>query len=64
MFDFDLLLFLLFTDAALEYFSGLGLRCPINYNPADFYIQELAVVPGKETECKKKLNVKYYFCIK
>lgn len=49
---------------AVGFFSGLGLNCPVNYNPADFFIQELAVVPGRENECKAKLNVSTNLYIK
>lgn len=30
--------------------------CPANYNPADFFIQLLAIAPGKEIECKERVN--------
>lgn len=30
--------------------------CPANYNPADFYIHSLAVVPGHEVESRKKIK--------
>ena len=30
----------------------LGAVCPSNYNPADFFVQVLAVVPGREQTCK------------
>ena len=43
-------------QGALNYFDKLGLKCPSNYNPADFYVHELAVIPGKEVKCKKKIN--------
>ena len=39
---------------ALSFFSDQGLPCPSNYNPAEFYIQNLATVPGKELESKEK----------
>lgn len=42
---------------ALIFFSRIGLRCPSNYNPADFYVQQLAIIPGKEDECKRKVSV-------
>lgn len=42
--------------SALEHFATIGLQCPENYNPADFFVHELAVVPGKEMECRKKIN--------
>ncbi|XP_053213007.1 protein white-like isoform X1 [Panonychus citri] len=41
---------------ALIFFSRIGLRCPSNYNPADFYVQQLAIIPGKEDECKRKVS--------
>lgn len=41
---------------AVNYFNRLGMKCPINYNPADFFIHELAVMPGKELESKRKVN--------
>lgn len=41
---------------AIGFFSQLGMTCPSNYNPADFYIQELAIAPGREFECRKKIN--------
>lgn len=43
------------AEKALDFFERAGLRCPVNYNPADFYIHNLAIVPGKETECKEKV---------
>ncbi|XP_017489988.1 PREDICTED: protein white-like, partial [Rhagoletis zephyria] len=44
------------TQQALEYFKSCGLPCPLNYNPADFYVQELAVIPGKEEACHEKID--------
>lgn len=35
---------------ANEFFTSLEAPCPINYNPADFYVERLAVVPGNEEE--------------
>ncbi|GBN95521.1 Protein white, partial [Araneus ventricosus] len=43
------------STKALDFFKRAGLQCPINYNPADFYIQNLAIVPGKEKESKEKV---------
>jgi len=48
---------LAFIGKAVKYFASLNLNCPINYNPADFFIQQLAVMPGKEAQCKEKLKV-------
>ena len=33
---------------ALSFFSSRGFSCPTNYNPADFFISTLAIVPGQE----------------
>ncbi|XP_054160395.1 protein white-like [Oppia nitens] len=41
---------------AMEFFSSLGYSCPNNYNPSDFYIKQLAVVPGSEDESKEHIN--------
>lgn len=40
------------TPAEAEAFFGrvLDAPCPSNYNPADFYVQLLAIVPGREVE--------------
>ncbi|XP_014681141.1 PREDICTED: protein white-like isoform X1 [Priapulus caudatus] len=35
-----------------SFFGSLNYRCPQNFNPADFYIHTLAVVPSREQECK------------
>ncbi|XP_058064538.1 protein white [Anopheles bellator] len=39
-----------------EFFSQLGTPCPPNYNPADFYVQMLAIAPSKETECRETIK--------
>eukprot|EP00092_Neocalanus_flemingeri_P039888 GFUD01043444.1.p1 GENE.GFUD01043444.1~~GFUD01043444.1.p1 ORF type:complete len:655 (-),score=143.96 GFUD01043444.1:27-1697(-) len=39
------------------FFESCGFPCPINYNPADHYVQVLAVVPGEEEESRKKIGV-------
>ena len=44
---------------ALPFFSSHGMPCPANYNPADFYIFTLAIVPGQEAACKQKVK---YIC--
>jgi len=33
----------------------VGAQCPTNYNPADFYVQVLAVVPGREIESRDRI---------
>lgn len=45
------------TLNAMQFFTGLGLRCPSNYNPSDFYIYQLSIVPENEIKCKQKINV-------
>ncbi|KAF3421562.1 hypothetical protein E2986_13333 [Frieseomelitta varia] len=34
----------------------LGAACPSNYNPADYFVQMLAVVPGEEISCRHAIN--------
>nr|XP_012233125.1 PREDICTED: protein white isoform X1 [Linepithema humile] len=36
------------TAQACSFFKTLGAACPSNYNPADYFIQVLAVMPGRE----------------
>ncbi|KPM06128.1 ABC transporter sub-family G-like protein 10 [Sarcoptes scabiei] len=43
-------------DAANTFFSSLGLVCPQNFNPADFYLKQLSVVPGFKKECLEMIN--------
>nr|ACX61584.1 GH19653p [Drosophila melanogaster] len=40
---------------AVDFFSYVGAQCPTNYNPADFYVQVLAVVPGREIESRDRI---------
>ncbi|XP_067640277.1 protein white [Eurosta solidaginis] len=40
---------------AVDFFSYIGAQCPHNYNPADFYVQVLAVVPGREVESRERI---------
>jgi ABC-type multidrug transport system permease subunit len=35
---------------------SLGYICPEDYNPADFYVHTLAIVPGNETECRERVK--------
>ena len=35
----------------------LGAGCPSNYNPADFFIQLLAVVPTREESCRQTIEM-------
>ncbi|XP_065840256.1 protein white-like isoform X2 [Oscarella lobularis] len=43
-------------DQAVEHFANLGYSCPEKYNPADYFVHILAVVPGKQDECKQKIK--------
>ena len=44
------------TEQATEFFNSLNAPCPTNYNPADFYVQLLAIVPGKELESRDTIR--------
>ncbi|XP_011173151.2 protein white [Solenopsis invicta] len=41
---------------ACAFFKTLGAACPSNYNPADFFVQVLAVVPGRELTCRHAIE--------
>ncbi|XP_069178586.1 protein white isoform X2 [Procambarus clarkii] len=45
------------VDAAYQFFNRIGLPCPPNYNPADFFISTLAVQPGKEEACRRAITM-------
>lgn len=45
---------------ALYVFSclfSLGINCPPSFNPADYYIHTLAVIPGREEESRREIKV-------
>ncbi|XP_024945590.1 protein SNQ2-like [Cephus cinctus] len=44
------------AEQACEFFKTLGAACPRNYNPADYFVQILAVVPGREASCRHSIN--------
>ncbi|KAG1696984.1 Protein white [Nymphon striatum] len=44
-------------DGAHEFFSQHGLKCPIHYNPADFFVHSMAIKPGDEENCKLRVKV-------
>lgn len=31
--------------------------CPVNYNPADYFVQVLAIAPNKEQECRATIKL-------
>lgn len=41
---------------AYDFFASLNAPCPTNYNPADFYVETLAMVPGKEDESRENIQ--------
>ena len=43
-----------------SYFAKLGYVVPSNYNPSDFFIKLLAIVPGKEEQCHKRVKVRHF----
>nr|AIN44121.1 white-like protein [Laodelphax striatellus] len=44
-------------DQATDFFRTLGAGCPSHYNPADFFIQLLAVVPNSEESCRNMIEL-------
>lgn len=44
---------------ATQFFNDLGSPCPSNYNPADYYVQKLAIAPNAEIECRSNIKA---FC--
>ena len=47
-------LFMIYTFCL---FSRIGYPCPINYNPADYFVQILAFIPEKEEESRERVKV-------
>ncbi|RDD44667.1 Protein white [Trichoplax sp. H2] len=43
-------------ENALQFFNGLGYHCPLNYNPADHFISQLAIVPSNPDECRERVQ--------
>lgn len=50
--------FLIKTNIFLVNIYSLGYPCPVNFNPADHFIRTLAIVPGDEENCRKRVQVK------
>jgi hypothetical protein len=40
---------------ALKFFASVGYECPPTYNPADFYVRTMAIVPDYADECRQKV---------
>nr|CAD7460512.1 unnamed protein product [Timema tahoe] len=45
------------TDEACTFFKQMGAACPSNYNPADYFIELLAVIPTREDSCKQTIEL-------
>ncbi|CAG7727978.1 unnamed protein product [Allacma fusca] len=45
------------TAEALTFFEETGYPCPMNHNPADFFIFTLAIDPSDEENCKVRSDV-------
>ncbi|XP_076294941.1 brown isoform X2 [Lasioglossum baleicum] len=41
---------------ANEFFDSLSLKCPPTFNSAEFYVSQLSIVRGKESESYQKVN--------
>ena len=46
------------VDFLLIFFCRLGYPCPMNFNPADYFVHTLAIVPGEEEQCKERVKVR------
>jgi len=44
------------TADVIPYFDSLGYPCPVNFNPADHFVHTLAIVPGDEENCHKRVQ--------
>ncbi|XP_043198378.1 protein white-like isoform X1 [Amphibalanus amphitrite] len=44
------------VDGAYDFFREVGYACPTNFNPADFFIQTMAIVPGNEEQCRQRVD--------
>jgi len=44
------------ASKAKDFFSSINYSCPQDYNPADHFVQVLAVVPGNEEQCRERVT--------
>ena len=44
-------------NETVEFFKDQRMVCPLNYNPSDFYIQKLSILPSRREECLSNVNV-------
>ncbi len=58
-FNNDFFLFVAFNlvCVSLVLNCSLGYPCPVNFNPADYFVHTLAIVPGEEERCKDRVKV-------
>ncbi|CAG0886743.1 unnamed protein product [Cyprideis torosa] len=40
------------TEECLKYFDRMGYKCPATFNPADFYVHTLALIPSQEARSR------------
>ncbi|XP_046846390.1 protein white-like isoform X2 [Xenia sp. Carnegie-2017] len=43
-------------EEAIPYFERINYPCPVNYNPADYFVYILAFIPEKEEESKERIK--------
>ena len=55
--EVNLVIHMKLYDYVLFFRFSRGHPCPMNFNPADHFILTLAVVPGKEKECRERIKV-------
>lgn len=48
------------NDCLLIFFFRLGYPCPMNFNPADYFVNTLAIVPEEEEDSKNRVKVRIY----
>ncbi|KAH7645763.1 protein white isoform X1 [Dermatophagoides farinae] len=41
---------------ANEFFTSLGFICPLNFNPADYFLRQISIIPGSKDECLQQIN--------
>ena len=44
-------------NSYIAFTHSLGYPCPDNFNPADFFVRTLAIKPGDEENCRKRVKV-------
>ncbi|XP_044753411.1 protein white-like isoform X3 [Coccinella septempunctata] len=44
------------STEANSFFERVRAPCPVNFNPADYYIQLLSIIPGREESCRQAVK--------